>query len=272
MLVLGGSDERDWRGRYRTAEVFDPRKGRFSPTGLLSRARFKMPDAVAVTQSGAVLVAGGAQVVDRFRAGRFLPVAKLDAARYYSTATLLRDGSLLIVGGYDQSITPTARSFVYKPLNDDVHLARAVNADGERLLDVGAAARAGDDRERARKLVPATAKSSSRPGEDTSSRHELTWTSGRSEAARGSSGRRQRARHCPCRPARTTPASTPRALDLRLLAPVDDETGASPVPQRSPPRGSSPVPVAARASLGRGAAGAPGLPGRPSRASRVEIR
>jgi len=115
VLVLGGSDERDWRRRYRTAEVFDPRTGRFSTTGLLSQARFKMPDAVAVTPSGAVLVAGGAQVVDRFRAGRFVPVAKLDAARYYSTATLLRDGSLLIVGGYDESITPTARSFLYKP-------------------------------------------------------------------------------------------------------------------------------------------------------------
>ena len=115
MLVLGGSDERDWRGRYRSAEVFDPRTGRFSRTGLLSQARFKMPDAVAVTPSGAVLVAGGAQVVDRFRSGRFAPVARLDAARYYSTATLLRDGALLVVGGYDESITPTARSFLYRP-------------------------------------------------------------------------------------------------------------------------------------------------------------
>ena len=115
VLVLGGSDERDWRGRYRTAEVFDPRKGRFSRTGLLSQARFKMPDAVAVTPSGAVLVAGGAQVVDRFRSGRFVPVARVDAARFYSTATLVRDGSLLVVGGYDGSITPTARSFLYRP-------------------------------------------------------------------------------------------------------------------------------------------------------------
>jgi hypothetical protein len=53
--------------------------------------------------------------VDRFRGGRFTSVARLDAARYYSTATLLRDGALLIVGGYDRSITPTARSFLYGP-------------------------------------------------------------------------------------------------------------------------------------------------------------
>ncbi len=82
---------------------------------MLSQARFKVPDAVVVTPSGAVLAAGGAQVVERFRSGRFVPVARLDAARYYSTATLLRDGALLVVGGYDQSITPTARSFLYRP-------------------------------------------------------------------------------------------------------------------------------------------------------------
>ena len=60
-----------------------------------------------------MLVAGGAQVVDRFRSGRFAVVARLDAARYFSTATLLRGGGLLVVGGYDESITPTARSFLY---------------------------------------------------------------------------------------------------------------------------------------------------------------
>jgi hypothetical protein len=115
VLVLGGSDERDWDGRYRSAELYDPRTRRFSRTGLLSQPRFKLPDAVTVTPSGTVLVAGGAQIVDRFRGGRFVPVARLDAARYYSTATLLRDGSLLVVGGYDRAIHPTAQSFLYRP-------------------------------------------------------------------------------------------------------------------------------------------------------------
>ena len=115
VLVLGGSDEQDLGNRYRSAEVFDPRTHRFTRASTLSQARFKMPDTVAVTRSGAVLVAGGAQVVDRFRNGRFVPVARLDAARYYSTATLLRDGSLLVVGGYDRAIRPTAQSFLYRP-------------------------------------------------------------------------------------------------------------------------------------------------------------
>jgi Galactose oxidase, central domain len=115
VLVLGGSDERDWNNRYRSAELFNPRSGRFSRTGMLSQSRFKFLDAVAVMPSGAVIVAGGAQVVDRFRSGRFVPVARLDAARYFSTATLLRNGAVLVVGGYDGSITPTARSFLYRP-------------------------------------------------------------------------------------------------------------------------------------------------------------
>ncbi len=90
VLVLGGSDEQDWGNRYRSAEVFDPRTRRFTRASALSQPRFKMPDAVVATPSGDVLVAGGAQLVDRFRSGRFVPVARLDAARYYSTATLLR--------------------------------------------------------------------------------------------------------------------------------------------------------------------------------------
>jgi hypothetical protein len=115
VLVLGGSDEQDWGNRYRSAELFNPRTGRFSRTGFLSQARFKFPDAVVVTPSGAVLAAGGAEVVDRFRSGRFVPVARLEAARYYSTATLLKDGALLIVGGYDRAIRPTASAFLYRP-------------------------------------------------------------------------------------------------------------------------------------------------------------
>jgi galactose oxidase-like protein/Kelch motif protein len=115
VLVLGGSDERDWGNRYRSAELFNPRTGRFSRAAALSRARFKFPDAVVVMPSGAVLVAGGAEVVERFGGGRFASVALLDAARYNPTATLLRGGEVLIAGGYDRSIKPTAQSFLYRP-------------------------------------------------------------------------------------------------------------------------------------------------------------
>ena len=115
VLVLGGSDERDWRGRYRSAELFDPRAGRFSRAPSLAQPRFKFLDAVVTMPSGAVLVAGGAAVVERFARGRFVSAGRVDKARYYSTATLLRSGAVLVIGGYDESIAPTAKSFLYRP-------------------------------------------------------------------------------------------------------------------------------------------------------------
>ena len=115
VLVLGGSNERDWDNRYRSAELFDPRTGRFSRAPSLAQPRFKFLDAVVNMPSGAVLVAGGAAVVERFARGRFVSAGRVDKARYYSTATLLKNGAVLVIGGYDESITPTAKSFLYRP-------------------------------------------------------------------------------------------------------------------------------------------------------------
>ena len=61
---------------------------------------------------------------------------------------------------------------------DDVHLAGAVDADGELLLDVGAPARAGDDRERARQIAAERREELVEAGKDRSSRSSVTWTAG----------------------------------------------------------------------------------------------
>jgi hypothetical protein len=118
VLVLGGSDARDWDGRYRSSEVYDPRSGRFTAAGPMSAARFKLTDAVTVLADGRVLVAGGSTRVEAYQPARrrFARLAgRLDAARYFSTATRLPNGSVLIVGGYDRAIRPTARAFLYRP-------------------------------------------------------------------------------------------------------------------------------------------------------------
>ncbi|HEX8696645.1 MAG TPA: kelch repeat-containing protein [Longimicrobium sp.] len=116
VLVLGGSDHRDWRGRCATAEVYDPATGRFTRVSDLRTARFKLANAVVPLANGTVLVAGGGETVEAFSPPRgefFTAHGSLGAARQFSTATALADGSVLIVGGYDERVRPTATAWLY---------------------------------------------------------------------------------------------------------------------------------------------------------------
>ncbi|MDQ6652278.1 MAG: kelch-like protein, partial [Acidobacteriota bacterium] len=117
VLVVGGSDGRDWQGRYANAEMYEPAKGAFSAIGKMNMARFKLPDAVALLKSGKVLIAGGGEQVEIYNpVSRTFSVAtgRMDAARFYSTATLLTDGRVLVAGGYDNHSVASAKAWVYK--------------------------------------------------------------------------------------------------------------------------------------------------------------
>ena len=117
VLVVGGSDGRDWRGRYASAEVYNPSKGVFTSAGEMHAARFKLPEAVALLKNGKVLIAGGGEQIEIYDpATRSFSVAagRMDAARFYSTATRLADGRVLIAGGYDDHSVASARAWVYK--------------------------------------------------------------------------------------------------------------------------------------------------------------
>jgi hypothetical protein len=118
VLVLGGSDERDGRGRYASAEVFDPTTGAFAAISAMNTERYKIPQAVVMLQTGEVLVAGGAERAEVYDPGtrRFHVIAgSVGADLSFSTATLLRDGQVLIVGGYDSRIEPTTAAWLYRP-------------------------------------------------------------------------------------------------------------------------------------------------------------
>ena len=117
VLVVGGSDGRDWQGRYANAEIYDPAKGAFSAIGNMNRARFKLPDAVALLKNGKVLIAAGDEQVEIYNpASRTFSVApgRMDAARFYSTATLLTDGRVLVAGGYDNRSVASAKAWTYR--------------------------------------------------------------------------------------------------------------------------------------------------------------
>ncbi len=83
----------------------------------MNMARFKLPAAVALLKSGKVLIAGGGEQVEIYDpASRTFSVAtgRMDAAKFYSTATMLTDGRVLVAGGYDNHSVASAKAWTYK--------------------------------------------------------------------------------------------------------------------------------------------------------------
>ena len=105
VLVAGGSDNHDWRGKYASAEIYDPATGRFSKTTDRHSERFQLTDGVVRLRDGHVLIAGGAENLRCMTQpamhsnGSLEPVGN---GRYFSSATLLSDGQVLITGGYGE--------------------------------------------------------------------------------------------------------------------------------------------------------------------------
>jgi hypothetical protein len=120
VLVVGGSDARDWNGAYDSAEIFNPQKNAFHSAGKMSQARFKLPDAVLV--SGDAVISGGASgvAVYREKAGNFAEVAgPPDTERFYPSATALKDGRVLLAGGYPKHppYDATRSAWLFVPSN-----------------------------------------------------------------------------------------------------------------------------------------------------------
>ncbi len=118
VLVVGGSDARDFRGEFDSAEIYDPAHGTFSDAGKLNAARFKLTNAVLLSD-GRVLIAGGADSVEIYdpAAHAFTTApGKLDTARFYDSVTLLKDGRVLITGGYGgRDLSATNQAWIYQP-------------------------------------------------------------------------------------------------------------------------------------------------------------
>lgn len=118
VLVIGGSDERDSRGRYRSAEIYDPVAGTFGSAGDMGAARYKIVSAVVRLQDGRLLVAGGAPGAEVFDpvGARFEPVGGDGTVdQSFAAAVLLDDGSVYVTGGYDPSIELTDQVLRYTP-------------------------------------------------------------------------------------------------------------------------------------------------------------
>ena len=107
VLVTGGNDPGAADHALSSAELYDPKTGRFTPTGSMTVPR--LGHTATLLGDGRALIAGGgagdnadfltsAEVYDP-TTGRFSPTGWMTTGREDHTATLLRDGRVLVVGG-----------------------------------------------------------------------------------------------------------------------------------------------------------------------------
>jgi Kelch motif/Galactose oxidase, central domain len=116
VLVIGGAADVEGQRTYSTTEIYDPRRNRFLPGPRMRSPRYKITGSVARLPGGDVLVAGAAARAERLslKTMRFrLVPGSLGQAWLFLTATRIGN-RVLLVGGYNRSITPTAKTWVYR--------------------------------------------------------------------------------------------------------------------------------------------------------------
>jgi len=118
VLIAGGADERDWHGAMSSAEIYDPRTGKFVATSPLNDSRFKLPDEAVQLASGRLLVAGGSKNVEVYDPATekfFVVTGQLDDTWHFMSETRLKDGSVLLAGGYPNNDSATRHTWIYRP-------------------------------------------------------------------------------------------------------------------------------------------------------------
>lgn len=114
VLIIGGSVA-GYDARFNSTEVYDPTTGRFASGPRMREGRYKIRDAVATLPSGAVVVGGGAATPELYDPGdhAFIPMrGSLDTPEMFATATRLRTGEVLLLGGYDPRIQSSAAAWI----------------------------------------------------------------------------------------------------------------------------------------------------------------
>jgi hypothetical protein len=127
VLIVGGKEHdvntgRDWKS-LDEAELFDPQTGRFTTLPSMRHPRDR--PTLSLLPDGRVLIAGGkdnedtlkpreAEIFDPARVGGsenpFLPAAALVQDRFAHNAVTLKDGRILLLGGWSDSARGTTAS------------------------------------------------------------------------------------------------------------------------------------------------------------------
>ena len=118
VLIAGGSDDNDWKGMLAEAEIYDPATRSFTTVSAMSEKRFKLDGTAALLADGNVLIAGGSGTAEVFDAKRG-SFETLDTGtgtpQWYLSETSLKNGEVLLLGGYSTSMQATDRAWVYRP-------------------------------------------------------------------------------------------------------------------------------------------------------------
>jgi hypothetical protein len=119
VLITGGSDERDSRGAYSSAEIYEPVSSSFNFVKNMNLTRYKHNGTSILLSNNNVLVAGGANRAEVYNSetGIFTIVSgSMGTQRLFSNATLLSNGQVLITGGYNEKQETSAKvwKYIYK--------------------------------------------------------------------------------------------------------------------------------------------------------------
>jgi WD40 repeat protein len=117
VLIVGGADHRDGRPAYSSVEIYNPTTGTFSATGDMNSPRYKIHDALVLLNDGTVLIAGGAERAEVFDPSnnRFTYVSgDLGGSHLFATATRLRNGQVLITGGYHANNQVSSQAWLFR--------------------------------------------------------------------------------------------------------------------------------------------------------------
>lgn len=116
VLIVGGSDERDYDGKLRSIERYDVQRGVFVDAGNLASPRFKLTGGLILLSEQRILVAAGDERPEIFdlgkRTGTLLDV-NLEGQWNYLTAVPLKGNAAFLAGGYSEGkIRLTDRSWI----------------------------------------------------------------------------------------------------------------------------------------------------------------
>lgn len=114
VLIIGGANQRD--SLYRSAEIYDPRLRTFTSTPDLNSPRFKFRSSSIALPGNNILIAGGSNKAEMYDVGsrRFKPIpGDFGVTRYFSGATLLNNGDVLVTGGYDDNVSATRKAVLF---------------------------------------------------------------------------------------------------------------------------------------------------------------